>query len=337
MKRSLALLSVSLLGLGGCAHLPTATIGYYLPTSEVTFKVVRTVACDAGGNPIVATAVTPTARHFANTSGADALHQVELAKLKGQLSDSDVKFEFFEDGRLSGVNASATGQGEAILKTAITVASTAIKAGGLGILTLTPNECQQIKDFGGGKPLTVTYTSKVGLADGATTDLQPDADSEFYVSQLKAVFLPLKATTVRHANPGKPFAFTKDPNDVVITGRQPGTVHVKVEVASAAKALWEGDITVAAVGTNYELPIPRPGAFGKKQIVVAFSESGAVRSIHYVANTGAGQALNVVSAGLTAFQGNTATQKAAEVKAEADLIAQQQRLVACQADPTSCK
>ena len=59
--------------------------------------------------------------------------------------------------------------------------------------------------------------------------------------------------------------------------------------------------------------------------------------MQFVSNTGTGQALNVAGAGLTALEGDTTAQKAAQVKAEGDLIAAQQRLVACKADPASCK
>ena len=68
-----------------------------------------------------------------------------------------------------------------------------------------------------------------------------------------------------------------------------------------------------------------------------FAESGALTSVQYATNTGAGQALNVAASALTALQGETTAQKVAAVKAEADLIAQQQRLVQCLADPPSCK
>lgn len=335
MTRIAILSLVSVLALGGCAHLPTATVGYYLPTSSVSFKVVRTVACDAGGNPIIATSVTPTVVHFADKATGQQL--VSFAKLKGQLSDSDVKFDFYEDGRLSAVNATATGQGEPILKSAFTVASTLLKAGGVGLFLLTPTQCQQIKDFGGGKPLTVTYSAKVATADNATTKIEPDADSEFYVNELKSIFRPLKATATGHMTPAPPFDFKKTPNDVVVVGRQPGAVHFKIEVEGAAKALWDDDVTVATVGTNYELPIPRPGPFGTKKLAVSFAESGAVKSVQYVANTGAGQALNVAGSALTTLQGDSTATKAAAVKAEADLIVQQERLVACKADPAACK
>ena len=84
-------------------------------------------------------------------------------------------------------------------------------------------------------------------------------------------------------------------------------------------------------------PIPAAAAFGKEVFAVTFADSGALSSVQYVSNTGTGQVLNVANAGLTAFKPETTAQKAAAVQAEADLIAQQQRLVQCLADPSSCK
>jgi hypothetical protein len=60
-------------------------------------------------------------------------------------------------------------------------------------------------------------------------------------------------------------------------------------------------------------------------------------SVQYVSNSGAAGALGSANSLATIAQGETTSAKVAEVKAEADLIAQQQRLLQCQADPKSCK
>lgn len=91
--------------LGGCAHLPDVTVGYYVAQSKVSFKVMRTVACDANNNPIVANSTTPIVTHSADR---DQFIPIRLAGLKGTFSDTDVKFEFYEDGRLKSVNATGT-------------------------------------------------------------------------------------------------------------------------------------------------------------------------------------------------------------------------------------
>ena len=69
----------------------------------------------------------------------------------------------------------------------------------------------------------------------------------------------------------------------------------------------------------------------------SLSESGALKSVQYASETGGAQAVGALSTLLTMVQGETTSQKAIEVKAEADLITQQQRLVQCIADPKFCK
>lgn len=145
----------------GCAHIPDTKVGYYLAQSNVKFKVIRTVACDAGNNPIVASATTPTVTHSADTNN---YFLVDLPGLKGALSDTDVKFDFYEDGRLKNVNATNTGQGESVLKTIVSIATAAFGLDG-GTPTY-PMECAWIKEVGGGKPLTLTYEGDVDVSKG---------------------------------------------------------------------------------------------------------------------------------------------------------------------------
>ena len=144
-----------MLALTGCAHLPDATVHYYLPKTDVSFKVVRTVTCDENNNVLAADAVTPTVTHFADRDSVDSAKSVSLAKLRGAFSDSDVKFEFYDDGRLQGFNGASTGQGEAILKTAIAIAGVTVA---FDAPTISTSEvCKDIKKFGDEKPLVLTY------------------------------------------------------------------------------------------------------------------------------------------------------------------------------------
>jgi hypothetical protein len=97
------------------------------------------------------------------------------------------------------------------------------------------------------------------------------------------------------------------------------------------KTICDAVVAVSQMGALYKLPIPTPVLFGKEALAAAFAESGALTPVQFTSTTGTGQALNVLSAGQTALKPETTTQKAA------DLIAQQQRLVGCLADPKSCK
>lgn len=119
-----------------------------------------------------------------------------------------------------------------------------------------------------------------------------------------------------------------------------GQLHFRVGVrvtagttggCEGARDVWSGELPVAQVGRPYNLPMPKALVFGKLAFGVSFAESGALTSVQYTSNTGLGQALNVTSAAVTAAQGETAA-KAAALKAEADVIAEQQRLARCLAD-----
>ena len=336
MKKAPITATVALLACTGCAHLPDATVSYYLAQSKVSFKVIRTVGCDPKDNLVIANAVTPSVSHSADRSAANS---IAFDKLKGTFSDSDVKFEFYEDGRIKSINASGTGQGEAILKTALSL--TASLAAFEATRTTYPTECKFIKDVGSGKPLTLTYEGDVDLTSTSAQDLKPDMASAFNHAQLARVLGRVCATYLGKED--VPVLFThKETGSATLLARQPGLAKLKVTAGGitppcSVDQLWEGKLPVAQLGTVYNFPVQKPPLFGKQVFAASFAESGALASVQYASNTGAGQALNVLNAAVPVLQGETTAQKAAALKAEADLIAQQQRLVQCQANPTTCK
>ena len=108
-------------------------------------------------------------------------------------------------------------------------------------------------------------------------------------------------------------------------------------VAGGALGLPKKKLLAAQLGTDYVVPVPRAAMFGKQGFGVAFQESGALGSIQYVSNSGAASALGAANSLVTIAEGETTAAKAASIKAEADVIIQQQRLIVCVADPKSCK
>lgn len=326
-----------------CAHTPSVKVNYFLAQSEVSFKVIRTVACDEGGNPIAATTIIPTVRHFADReAGAQPL---PLAALKGAFSDTDVKFEFYEDGRLKSINASSTGQGEAIFKSAISLLATA--AASEVPRDDIPTECANIKKWGGGKPLTLTYEASINLDKNplnAEQIITPDAGSAYYAQELKQALGGVCAYITERgpsstSSPGEYTASKK--NEALLTLRQPGRVSITITAGPPglckAHRLWSGEVLAGQFGKSYLLPIPRPATFGKQVFAVSLAESGALTSLQYASNTGAAQTLVVANSAWTAAQGTTDAQEVAALKAEADVIAAQQRLVQCKANHETCK
>jgi hypothetical protein len=303
-------------------------------------RVIRTLACDASNSTIVvANSAMPAIVHSADRS---ELYHIDLSKLKGWFSDTDVKFELSEDGRLKSVNATTTGEGETILKTAISIGlAAAVMMGFDGGRDYT-KECALIKKAAGDKPLTITYEGAVDPTKQASDSqlLKPEAPTEFYATELASAIGGVCAFVDGTVAATVPAQYAAQNSDVSVQARQPGLVNIGVTAGTTdgckGTDVWKGQLPVAQFGQAYQLPMPKPILFGKEGFGASFSDSGALTSLQYTSNTGAGQALNVINTALTGAEGETA-QKAAAARAEADLIAQQQRVVQCKANPSSCK
>jgi hypothetical protein len=324
-------------GLTACGSIPAAKMKYFNADSKVSFKIVRSVICDKNNLPLVANAVTPTVVHSASAQS----QELDFGQLRGTFVDTDLKFEFYEDGRLKSVNASQTGQGEAVLKAATTL------AGSIMALATNPppsfiTECAFIKSQAGDKPISLSYegavdTSKVGSAQ----TIAPEASSYHYEQALRPAIGEICAVVRTTGKPVAPIIQPESDPLVTLHARQPGWAEIAIMTKTidgcASTPLWAGRINIAQLGVEYLIPIPKPTFFGKQTFGVGFQESGALGSLQYTSSGGAAQMLGGANSLVTFAQGESTAQKVAGVKADADLIAQQQRLLMCMADPKTCK
>ena len=326
-----------------CAHMPDVTMNYYLPQTAISFKVVRTIACDSTQHLVDANTVTPSVTSFADVGKPQS---VSLKRLRGPFSDSDAKFDFYDDGRLKAINTTVEGQGESIVKSTVTLLGTLGTLLSLQLENQPPKVdiCAFIKANGDSKPLTLTYQGQVkipssgfGNLPGSCDPLPADTGSAHFAEVLSPTIGGICAQ-VEDVRPAKaPVNYQAAQGDTLLTLRQPARVRIRVNSGLAALPIWEDDLPVAQFGTEYVLPLPQAAAFGKETFVLALGESGALQSVQYTSKTGAAASANAANSVGVALQGETTAQKVADVKAEADLIAQQQRLVQCKADPKNCK
>lgn len=326
--------AVLLVGCVGCAHMPDVTVGYYLAQSRVAFKVTRTAACDTAGNVIVINAATPVVTHFADPA---QFVKLPLKPLRGIFSDTDAKFDFYDDGRLKGVNATTSGQGELILRTVVNIGTV---LAGMAAAPRAPAEtdCQLVTRIGGGQPITLVHEGEVKFGVKGAQRILPDVASAVKAVLLAKAIGTVCATMLSTEETPVPVVKGVEAYDVQLKVRQPGLASINVSAGGqdgCADPIWEGKLAVGQAGKEYFLPMPSATVFGKQSLVAAFHESGALTSVQFVSNTGAGQALNVLNSALTAIQ-DEATRKANELNAEASLIAAQQRLAKCRADPKAC-
>jgi hypothetical protein len=334
--------------LAGCGNIPKGQVGYYLAKTKVSVQVTRSVLCNDAGSPVVATAVDPKVVHQADPEQAQWLN---LNWFRATLSDADVKVELFDDGRLKSVNTKTTGQGETIVKSAIALVTgksapaAAPEVASAGVKP--PTACEKIKAQNKGEPILVVYSGELDLkGEGSQGEIKVEAASQFYASLVEPLIGTVCAVVKKVPSPSQGMAAVDgDFKGGLLKVRQPGWADFSVRaqppgVASctAAPLISSGRVQVAQFGIKepYGIPIPKPAAFGTQSVGLVFAESGALTSVQYTSSGSATQALGGLNSLATAARGDTAEQKAADVKARADLIAQQQRLVKCIADPGNC-
>ena len=347
--------------LSGCPSMPDVTASYYLPRTSVSLRVIRTFACNTANEVFTTSTVTAAVTHSADLAKRQT---VALKNLDGAISDTDFQVQFYEDGRLKGINSSTTGEAEAVIKPLVAVAAAAF--GATQSTPKAPAACSLSADPS--KPVTVTFTRDVDFSDlggktstGAeklTSDqvIDPDPDSVPTFAKthdaLGYLCVHVEKLTLKPDSKGNSIPDVPGLENAVDARRnvelrlqQPARVALKVwssndticDFKSDTKPIWTGESEVAQLGTSYTLPIPKAVLFGKLQLSLALAESGALTTLQYTKQSAAPSIATSAQDVSTHFAPETAAQKAADLKAEADIIAQQQRLVRCQAKPTTCQ
>ena len=331
--------------LAGCATVPDVTYTYYPSELHLNVSVIETVQCDKDKGTLYVVQ-TPTVTSAYSKVSKDPL-TVRVRDVEGAFgwaADTDMAFNFYDDGRLKSVNQSTTGQGEAIAKSALSLAaSAALLAGGAENDKATDSTaCNLIASLvGENKPLSLTYGVPIDVPTDTETLLKPEQNvfpleamegSAAADKTLKGVLPSLKANiTVEKNQPQTVSANQETGGTVPLELRQvlTGVVEVKSDGASIGRYPIQ-----LPTSQKLYLPIPKAALFGNQKFQVSLSEAGAIQSIDYAKTTGAAAALNVIG-GATSAAGPVG--EAASLKARADVIAQQQRLIACKADPENCK
>ncbi len=333
--------------LSACASNPPVTMKYSLPRADLQLTVARTVACDTTGAPVVATTVTPKVAY-----SPDPLKNKTFAikSLDGPFSNAEVGIALLEDGRLAGFNTAQAGQGSEIVEAALMVGGLVLGLAGDGSTTPEQNACSYLKNNAKDGVLTLNFA--LDKADDLAGDIQfkeinaTSEDADRY-GNVKVLTKALCYSSTGVPGSGAPPVTTdeswKGANYLEL--RQPGKVKVEVHRSASLTCtapytlLWSGLIAVPQRGTDYKLPIPAAPVFGKQSFTMTLTESGSITTLKYGYESGAAGAMTSVGKALTALKPDdpkTYAEQAAEVKGEADLIAQQERLVLCKADPKNC-
>lgn len=325
--------------LAGCATIPDVTYNYYPAKWNTIVTVTQTVGCNAAKTQVVVLNTPSVATAY--SSNLDKSYQIKIKDLKSLSADVEMTMAFTDDGRLKSINQSTTGQGEAIIKSAVSLAAT------LGAITLfkapevappvgvTVPECAEIDAWGGNKPVTLTYRAPIDSNNlGETVALEAAPESKKLHRLLQSILPKLKVNVGKASDISSGPSYGGQCKDVVLLELQKiGSVDLSIGSSDDPTPIGRARIVIPETGT-YKLPIPKAALFGKQTFSIILSEAGAVTSVGYGKNVGTAGALNALGS-IAGTQ--TAATEAADLRAQADLIAQQQRLVLCQTKPDQCK
>ncbi|MBH9576833.1 hypothetical protein [Inhella proteolytica] len=317
---------------------------YYLPTSSLSLTVVRSVSCDAADRALVATSVVPNLQHRADPKAEEWL---DLSELRGAWADVDVKLEWTEDGRLKGINTASAGQGDSIIKAAAGLATALAGAAVVPFartdLTDTQKACAWVRQAGDGHAIAITLRAGIALdgEPGPFMDFKPTADSAHAFEQVKPLLSELRHQVMGSETDSPPLQLAGAPSGPQIWSRWPGRIRVQVvdlglEGKSKPQVIWNQALPIAQLGKRFALPLPKPALFGSSGFAVGFADSGAVTSVQLGSKGGLKAGLDGLST-LAKLPTDMTSAEAAALKAEADKLAQQQRLANCLLKPSDCK
>jgi hypothetical protein len=339
MKMTITIVASTVLT-AGCASVPDVTYQYYPAKAEAVAKVSQSVDCttDKTGVVVVNTPTVLT-QYSADYSGNPLT--IKFDQRRADLADNTATVSFFPDGRLKSINAESTGQGEAFLKSMISLISAATPLGGGGNALVELPECTDIGRWGAGKAVTLNYQALIDYSKEGRVSLEPTADSKALYELIKGRLPVLQAQVEYRSAPWAGVSFdqtaARKRDHVFVPLRKVRNAEVKL--SASGQTIWTGNSIVPATGQagSYSLPIPKAALFGKQSFALTINEAGAIETITYGKTTGATAPVNVLGAAATAAAPETTAAKAAELKAESDLIVQQQRLARCRAKPDQCQ
>ncbi len=355
----------------GCAGLPEFHVSYYLPKTSMNATVNQLISCTPGqtaadgtttGRKLMfAYAVTPAISHQADTS---ARNTIDLKELEKAHSNAEIGLEFYADGRLKSISAKSVGQGKAIMESAIAVANTVWPLHGGGTSSNEDKACDYIKkatgkDNGTGV-LAIAYTLDKAIsvthATGTIPALEPsESTTEHYTTLTSLNVLPkieLKAVRKDGSLSSSAGELTQDFPSGITAGddrntsvcgdvsgdrlvlRETALVRVALSVDGSASPSWQGS-AIAATDTCFSVPLMDTALFGSRYLKISLDGNGMVTALDLESSQGLSDGLGTLGSSITAIS-PTDSAEAQALKAESDLIYQQQRLLRCQADPASC-
>ena len=327
------LLAAMALTLAGCASTPDLTLRYFPAVASTVVSVTQTVDCNEAKTVLVSVETVTVGTTY--SSDRTKPREIKIKQLSRWYSDSEFKATWFDDGRLKGINQSSTGQGEGIAKAAISLAVMILPLGGADpaadVDQATKDACEAIAEYGKSKPVTLTFATQP-IVNGGTKNPELKSSSTIPKKYLDRMRPRLPLLQVQVGTPENlEFTSPADNSKESHVDLKLNRVGISaINVTRDGAEIYKGLVQVP-LAEEYALPIPYPAFFGKQGFELLLTDAGGISTLAYNKLSGAAAAI-----GTAAAMEGTETARANQLKAEADLITQQQRLARCKAQPDKC-
>jgi hypothetical protein len=284
----------------GCSQTPPVKLRHFLPRTETAVTVTQVVTCNNELEIVSAASITTATTYAANTRDPQV---IDMTGYGSSLANTGLTFTYYDDGRLMGIDATSTGKGGEIVKSAIGLMTTLAGRSGPPLVgTSQPVACANIKKWGKGEPVTLTYNGVIAFTDSGSARpyLRAEPASHARYEALK--------NAIGYICPVVSFPQTEDLDLFVeptegagrVPLRQPVDVQLQLFVnrsdtcveAEREYQILDDTVLASEAGKIYMVPIPKPAAFGKQTFALTLAESGALTKIQYDTEPGTDQALD---------------------------------------------
>jgi hypothetical protein len=346
MKRAMLAILSGLTALGGCASAPIATFSYHPPVLQTAVSVTLTVSCNGDKTlPVYQVATTVTSTY---TADKRVTWTVDLPR--SAFADVDFNPQFTDDGQLTSISSTLTGQGATTLKDVVAVGvDVAAAGGGKGSGNALPVCSGFLKT-----PVSIIYDAELDFStklpdpkDNPKDDPVPLVARSYLMSldialrkQLKD--MPSFLATVTSTDDVRVHYADESKNSGAFVGlklREVVNGQLVIKDSSHGVPVYDSSLAIPRPGDKdqfYTVLLPEPALFGGSVFALNLSAAGAIKSVDYKTTSGTANAIEVGSHAIVAATPSSAAARAADLKAQADVIAQQTRLAKCISTPTSC-
>ena len=341
--------------LTACGSLPDVKVGYYLPKANLIITVTQSAACLKQDDGSWKTSLRSSAEYQPKYSAdTTQTYSVDLSRLNSWYGKPDIDFSFTEDGRLTSVNSTGAGQGEEL----ITGVAKALSLGGVGVKSFDPGPhgCERLvkhnrahdgKTEGGPTVLSVVLQGNSDLGDKKVIEFKPiNISVEDYDMMKKDIFGTITASIGKATSSAKAEHEFDAANykGEKIAYRSSASVPVTTVIKdSDGNETYKSEANIAAPqhGTVHYLPVQKAPFIGENSMKLTFAHNGNIIGLKYGSDSGAGALFSSLN---TAYETlkldpqptTTTAQQAEAVKAQADLIYQNERLAQCMLAPSLC-